>query len=118
MWWSRGLLCAFVLEAGDVAVELVECVWDEVWQLAYEEACLFEDVPAVGYGGVCCFLCIGYDVCDHFSFLSSSGETCALLRAFFIVHELVGCVPSCGFSGCFGLFFGPCVFGLVMWGGR
>ena len=40
------------------------------------------------------------------------------LRAFFIVHELVGCVPSCGFSGCFGLFFGPCVFGLVGWGVR
>ena len=52
-------MCAFVLEAGDVAVELVECVWDEVWQVAYEEACLFEDVPAVGYGGVCCFLCVG-----------------------------------------------------------
>ena len=60
---------ACVLEAGDVAVEFVECVWDEVWQLAYEEACLLEGVPAVGDGCVCCFLCVGYEVCNHlFSF--------------------------------------------------
>ena len=83
MWWSRGLLCACVLEAGDVAVEFVECVWDEVWQVADEEDCLFEDVPAVGYGGVCCFLCVGYDVCDHFSFLSGSGGGCALFARVF-----------------------------------
>ena len=60
---------ACVLEAGDVAVEFVECVWDEVWQLAEEEACLLEGVPAVGDGCVCCFLCVGYEVCNHlFSF--------------------------------------------------
>lgn len=60
---------ACVLEAEDVAVEFVECVWDEVWQLAEEKACLLEGVPAVGDGCVCCFLCVGYEVCNHlFSF--------------------------------------------------
>ena len=60
---------ACVLEAEDVAVELVECVRDEVWQLAEEKACLLEGVPAVGDGCVCCFLCVGYEVCNHlFSF--------------------------------------------------
>ena len=75
---------ACVLEAEDVAVELVECVWDEVWQLAEEKACLLEGVPAVGDGCVCCFLCVGYEVCNHlFSFRLGKWLRTGFVREFY-----------------------------------
>lgn len=95
------MLWACVLEAEDVAVEFVECVWDEVWQVAGEEACLFEGVPAGGDGVVCCVVCGGCDVCNHCCF-SFRVWVCALLCTVCTLRDVVWWCATLG-RGVWGL---------------